>query len=299
MPDNTFQLAVNVGPLFAAAAAAQVAAKRVIKLSGTIYANALRTLTPPHGEGATLQNTRGKRSKGILKLRERIAEDIMGGATIRKARPVLTRDGRWLAFDERGSYSSGGGHFGLVVPTVNRFGKTPIPFEDPRAVLRDLVVYRQKGAMRRWGRPPRELHFVRPGALRAAVRENQWLAGRTISGWAPGARFFATGASIAPGFYEDRGGRGEAGADEDLDENVDIEGLYGVPTWTTRSNALEHFTNVEPVDAYIANQSWPSRLKNKSAVTDSAVYSLARHALAKMEANIIKFYRKKAAALLS
>ena len=66
MPDNTFQLAVNVGPLFAAAAAAQVAAKRVIKLSGTIYANALRTLTPPHGKGATLQNTRGKRSKGIL-----------------------------------------------------------------------------------------------------------------------------------------------------------------------------------------------------------------------------------------
>ena len=72
-----------------------------------------------------------------------------------------------------------------------------------------------------------------------------------------------------------------------------------MPTWTTRSNALEHFTIVDPVDAYIANQSWPRRLKNKSAVTDSAVYSLARHALSKMEANIVKFYRKKAAALLS
>lgn len=288
MPSPEFTLAVNTGPLFAAAHAAKKAQAQCLKMTGTIYANALRTLTPPHGNGATLKETANKKNKGITKLRERIAEDIMGGPSPTFARPVRRVDGSWMAFDSSGHYTEGKGNFGLVVPTVKKFGKAAVPMEDPARVIAGGYFRPRKGSMRRIRRLHDGPHFVTASALKALVKRKQQNAGFSISGWAPGARFFAVGAKIARGFYEERGGHGAAGADENLDAAFD-EGRIADDRSLVTSG---------PCKGWISNDSFHSKAQ-LARVSDSAVLSLARNALRKMEQNILNSYKKTARSLLS
>ena len=287
MPSNEFTLAVNTGPLFAAAHAAKVAQVQCVKMTGTIYANALRTLTPPHGNGSTLKDTAKKKSKGILKLHKRIAEDIMGGTATPYGRPVLAKDGRWLAFDTEGRYTSGGGHFGFVVPTRDTFNGTRVPFVDPEQVLASSRWYKVRGSYRRYPAAPQGINFVRAGALKSAVAKRLKRAGFTISGWAPGARYFATGANIAKGFFEGLGGRGAAGSDDDLEAAFD-DGFI-----------VDETSLVEPSGGgWLSNDSFFTNAQ-LGRLSSTALRAVAGNALRKMEQNIIRSYKKAARALLS
>lgn len=273
---SDFSVDVETGPLFALTHAAGEAVQRAAQLTGTVYANALRTLTPPHGDGATLASTRAKKSKGITKLRERIAEDIMGGATPTFARPVRRYDGNWMAFDSAGHYTEGNGNFGLVVPTVKKFGKASVPMEDPARIIKDGYFRRRRGAMRRIRRRHDGPHFVTASALKALVRHKQKMAGYTISGWAHGARLFSLSGSIDRGFFAELGAPGDAGSDE-----------------------YESFGTgaVDAVEGWLANDAIHDA-KHKSRIVDYTVYAVARRALSKMQQNIKSWYLKKAKEIL-
>lgn len=275
---DTFTCAVNTGPLFDLARATGEASARCAQLTGTVYANALRTLTPPHGDGATLASTARKNSKGITKLRERIAEDIMGGPTPTFARPVRRYDGNWMAFDSSGHYTEGNGNFGLVVPTVKKFGKAAVPMEDPARIIKDGYFRRRRGAMRRIRQKHDGPHFVTASALRALVRRKQKLAGYSISGWAHGARLFSTAKNIPGGFFASLGGAGDAGL------------------WDGPSSFVPG--TVDAREGWLENDAIHDA-KHKSRFVDHTVYSVARHALDKMRKNIISWYTKKAKQILN
>lgn len=282
---SDFSVDVNTGPLFALAHAANAAAVRCTQLTGTVYANALRTLTPPHGQGASLASTRTKKSKGITKLRERIAQDIMGGATPTFARPVQRADGSWMAFAPSGGYTEGHGNFGLVVPTVKKFGKASVPMEDPARVISAGYFRRRKGSMRRLRRQHDGPHFVTASALKALVKHKQRNAGFTISGWAHGANYFSTGANIARGFFPELGGPGSAGSD--------------VPLAIDDAQVADYSAIADGVaGGFLSNDAFPSALKNKDRITERAVGTVARHALDKMQQNILTWYKKKAKEIL-
>lgn len=276
---SDFSVDVETGPLFALARAAGEAAERCAQLTGTVYANALRTLTPPHGDGATLASTARKNSKGITKLRERIAEDLMGGPTPTFARPVRRRDGSgWMAFDSSGHYTEGNGNFGLVVPTVKKFGKAAVPMEDPARIIKAGYFRRRRGAMRRLRQKHDGPHFVTASALRALVRNKQKMAGYSISGWAHGARLFSTAKNIPGGFFASLGGAGDAGLSD---------GSSGFVPGT-----------VDAREGWLENDAIHDA-KHKSRFADHTVYSVARHGLAKMQENIKKWYLKKAKQILN
>lgn len=278
---DTFTCAVNTGPLFALAHAAREAQAQCIKLSGTVYANALRTLTPPHGKGAAMQDTRKKKSKGIDALQARIEQDLQGGPAPTYARPVRRKDGTWMAFDAAGNYTAGGGNFGMVVANQNKFGKLPVPIESPEQVLAKVgeQPLTHKGRVRRWRRVQDGVHFVRAGALRALVRKRKKHAGYTISGWAHGARFFATGKNIAKGFFEPLGGAGAAGQSADP--------------------AGSAFAEVEPLEGWMQNDAFLGSLRQRDRIMTTTVHRTARHALDKMRKNIISWYTKKAKQILN
>lgn len=277
---DSFSVDVSTGPLFALSHAMREAEKQCLRLSGTIYANALRTLTPPHGKGSTMADTAKAKSKGITALRGRIAEDLMGGPAPTKARPVLKADGTWLAFDASGHYTSGGGNYGMVVATKKKFGPHTVPVESPESVVASLgtVVKKQKGAMRRWRARQDGVHFVAAGALRAFVRKRQAKAGFTISGWRHGARFFSTGKNIAKGFFEPLGGSGSAGQSAD-------------PASTS-------FADVEPLEGWMANDAFHGPLQQRDRIQNASVHRVAGNALKKMRAEILKWYTKKANQIL-
>lgn len=299
---SDFAVAVNTGPVTAMQYAAQAAAARSLRLSGVVYANALRTLTPPHGVGATMQNTQKAKNTGILKLRERIAEDIMGGAEPTFARPVRRADGSWMALDAKGHYTEGSGHFGFVVPTASKFGDSVVPIEQPAHRLRLSRWYRRKGSMRRYRATHDGPHFVTAASLKALVKHKQKNAGFTISGWYHGWRFFSTAKNAPTGFFPSLRGPGSAGADADLDELVttfEDKGGWGYADVAPRSETLRAFAYVDTMDAYIASQTWPDVLKNKSRITERAVFTVAQHALRAMRQNILAWYKKKAKAILA
>jgi hypothetical protein len=287
MSSEDFTMSVLTSPLAAARHAAYAATVRCTQLTGTIYANAMRTLTPPHGDGATLQNTRTKKSKGITKLRERIAEDIMGGPTPTFARPVQRADGSWMAFSPSGGYTEGHGNFGLVVPTVKKFGKASVPMEDPARIIKAGYFRRRRGSMRRLRRQHDGPHFVTASALKALVKRKQSHAGFTISGWTPGARHFSTGGSVARGFFPELGGRGAAGASEDLDKAWDN------CEWTDWNAVVE-----TGVDGWMSNESFHDT-KQLRRIDFRTVSPLVGNALAKMKKNIVAWYSKKAREILS
>lgn len=278
---DTFSCAVNTGPLFALAHAAREAQAQCIKLSGTVYANALRTLTPPHGKGATMQDTHKKKSKGITALQARIEQDLQGGPTPTYARPVRRKDGTWMAFDDAGNYTAGGGNFGMVVPSATKFGKYKVPVESPEQVLSKVgeQALTHKGRVRRWRRVQDGIHFVRAGALRALVSKRKKQAGYTISGWAHGARFFATGKKgIAKGFFEPLGGAGAAGQ--------------------AATPAGDAFAEVEPLEGWMQNDAFLGPLRQRDRIMSTTVHRTAGHALQKMQQNIVKWYTKKAKQIL-
>ena len=277
---SDFAVAVNTGPVTALQYAAQAAAERCLRLSGVVYANALRTLTPPHGVGATMQNTQKAKNAGILRLRERIAEDIMGGPEPTFARPVRRADGSWMALDAQGHYTEGSGHFGFVVPTVSKFGDSVVPMEKPEPLLSGSRWYRRKGSMRRFPHAHQGPHFVTAASLRALVKKKQKMAGFTISGWYHGWRFFSTAQNAPTGFFPALGGPGSAGAD-------DAQPLSAASAY------------VEPIDGFIESSAWPDALKNKHRITDSTVNSVAQNALRAMRKNILTWYKKKAKAILA
>lgn len=283
---NDFTIAVQTGPLFELAHAARAAAGRCVQMTGTVYANALRTLTPPHGQGASMASTRAKKSVGIVKLKERIAEDIMGGSTPTYARPVRRRDGSgWMAFDESRNYTEGNGNFGLVVPTVKKFGKHTVPMEDAARVISGGRFRRRKGALRRMRREHDGPHFVTASSLRALVKQKQRMAGFTISGWAHGAEYFATGERIARGFFAELGGPGAAGSD--------------IPMAIDDGQIADYSAVQDGVaGGFISNDAFPDALKNKNRITGRTVEQASRHALAKMEKNIVAWYKKKAKEIL-
>lgn len=271
---------VDYGPLFALSRAMREAQAQCLKLSGTVYANALRTLTPPHGQGAKMKDTAKKKNKGIDALKGRIEADLMGGKAPTKARPVRRADGTWMAFDAAGHYTAGGGNFGMVVATKKKFGKIPVPIETPEQVLAKVGqrVYLRKGQARFWRAKQDGVHFVAAGALRAFVAKRKKQAGKGISGWAHGARFFATGKNIAAGFFAELGGAGAAGQSA-----------------TPGGSAV---ADVEPLEGWMENKAMRGGLKQKDRMLSSTVHSVARHALQTMEKNIRNWYMKKAKQIL-
>lgn len=290
---SDFTAEVHTGPLFALAHATREAQAQVLRLSGTIYANALRTLTPPHGQGATIKSTKAKKTKGIVELQARIAEDIQGGPSFSAVRAVRKADGSgWLAFDTHHNYTEGGGHFGLVVPKNETFTAADgtvhkVPIEDPEAVYRRYKRWVKKNGRRRvWGPGHDGPHFVRIGKLRSFVAKKKKMAGYTISGWAHGARFFSTSATanIDKGFFPELGGAGSAGSDA---------AEYAAPA----ANAA--LAEAEPASGWMESQSFAPALKNKSIITDRTVNAVADHAIGKMKRNIVQWYKKKAKAILN
>ena len=289
-----FSAEVHTGPLFALAHATREAQSRVLSLSGTIYANALRTLTPPHGQGATLQSTKNKKSKGILALQARIAEDIQGGPQFSTVRAVRRADGSgWMAFDSRHQYTEGGGHFGMVVPKNETFTDRSgtvhkVPIDDPATIYNRFARWMKKNGRRRvWAPGLTGPIFVRAGKLRSFVAKKKKMAGFTISGWAHGARFFSTSATgkIDKGFFPALGGHGDAGRDDS--------------TFGSSPFAESTLVESDPASGWLESHSWPAALKNQHIVTQTAVNSVAANALAKMERNILAWYKKKAKTILN
>lgn len=186
---------------------------RCVKAFGTIFARALAAGTPPHNgrdeAGAVL---RSKNQHDIVVLRERISWNIAGvnkpGDIQGFAQPVPFRNlpGQWLAIDtETRKPAKPRGFFGMVVPTSwAKVRGQSVPETSPE----------QAYAGARWDgkklvSPTRKRKkFVRKNALAAFVKRKQAQAGKLISGWAPGARVFATGKRIAAGFFEALGGKG-------------------------------------------------------------------------------------------
>lgn len=187
--------------------------ERCVKAFGTIYARALAAATPPHnGAGEVGAVLRSKSQRDLVILRERISWNIAGvtkpGDIQGFAQPVPYRNlpGQWLAIDpETRKPAKPRGFFGIVVPTSwAKVRGQSVPETSPE----------QAYAGARWDgkklvSPQRKKKkFVRKAALSAFVKRKQATAGKLISGWAPGARVFATGQRIAAGFFESLGGKG-------------------------------------------------------------------------------------------
>lgn len=173
---------------------------------GLIYANALRTASPPHGGSATMKSTAKANSVGILQLKKRIAFDISGEEypqnIIAYGRPVRARNGVYLVLDENGNKVRPSGSFAIITPGSVGRGKDHLPMETPEEV------YSQgKWKNGRWVGDGK-VHFVSAAPLRAFVKKKQAQAGFLISGWAEGARKFSKAKNLPTGFFAKLGGAG-------------------------------------------------------------------------------------------
>lgn len=186
--------------------------EKSIKAFGTIYANAMASATPPH----TAKGTPATATKGhadIKKLKQIISLNIAGVEDPRQikptAKPVPYRKlaGAWMAIDpETKKPIKTRSPFGFIVPTSWRRvrGQNP-PETDPAAVYATARWRGKKMVPAKFKKV-----FVRKNKLAALVKKQQKEAGKLISGWAHGARVFATGKRIAPGFFAELGGKGWA-----------------------------------------------------------------------------------------
>lgn len=182
-------------------------AETALRQRGVIFANALRTVTPPHGSGATVQSTAKKDNEGIRALKRKIAQDIAGVDSAEAvqpfAAPVLTRQGKWIAVDpSTKKQAKSKGNFGFVVLHSMLYKTQLAPVEDPAEVYGRPVFKKGRAHARAW-RPV----LVMPAALRKLIERQQKRAGAFISGWAPAFAAFG-GKRIPAGFYKKLGGKG-------------------------------------------------------------------------------------------
>lgn len=184
-------------------------AATAIKQRGAIFTNALRTVTPPHGKGATMQSTAKKDNEGIRALRKRISQDIAGVDSPEQiepfATPIFTRQKKWIAIKSGGGaheLADAKGNFGFIVLGETAFKGKRAPLENPAKVYGDPIFLKGRAHARQWAP-----HFVTAEALRRLVKRQQKQAGKFISGWAPAWDVFG-GKRIPAGFYKKLGGKG-------------------------------------------------------------------------------------------
>lgn len=182
-------------------------AETALRQRGVIFANALRTVTPPHGKGATMQSTAKKDNDGIRALKKRIAQDIAGvdsaEAVQAYAVPVLTKQGKWIAVDPSTKKQAlSKGNFGFIVVQSMLYKTELAPIEDPAAIYGKPVFRRGRAHARNW-RPV----MVMAPQVRKLIEKRQKRAGAFISGWYHA--FNAFGGKRGPaGFYRKLGGKG-------------------------------------------------------------------------------------------
>lgn len=212
MSSFDYSVTVNKSGMQRLKALAVEAGEKAIKAFGTIYVRAAAAATPPHNRAASAASVlRSKKSADILALRKVISQNIAGVDDPKlikpTAKPVPFRKlaGQWLAIDETTRRPVKPGNvFGFIVPTSweKIRGENP-PETDPAQVYSGARWDGHKMVPARWRRS-----FVRKAKLAALVERQQKQAGKLISGWAPAARVFAEGKSIAKGFFEELGGKG-------------------------------------------------------------------------------------------
>lgn len=185
--------------------------ERSAKAFGTIYVRAMAAVTPPHDGKADAQEALANRKhENIMILRERIAQNIAGFDPNKEKHSVLVVpyrniSGEWMPLDIRTRRPAKPmGAFGIFVPLRwEKVKKKTIPESKPEQVYAGAKWDGKKMVPQRWRK-----HFVRHRALAAFVKKQQSHAGKLISGWAPAARVFAVGKSIANGLFENLGGKG-------------------------------------------------------------------------------------------
>lgn len=181
-------------------------ASELVRGVGLIYANALRTASPPHGGNATMKSTAKANSVGILELKKRISFDISGEEypqnIIAYGRPVRARNGLHLVLDENGNKVRPSGSFAIITPSTVGRGKHALPMETP-----EQVYAQGKWENGRWVGDGK-VHFVSAAPLRTFIKKKQAEAGYLISGWAAGARQFSKAKSLPSGFFAKLGGSG-------------------------------------------------------------------------------------------
>lgn len=180
-------------------------AEQLVRQRGAVFANAWRTVTPPHQRGATMESTATKKNEGYTRLQRNISMDIAGVPTPEDvqayATPVRLKNGEFLAKTADGQVAVPRGGFGFVVVSGGG-GKFPAPIADPAAVYeaRSFIEGRSYLA----GAP---VVYVRPAPVKRLIKRQQKHAGKFISGWVPGLR--AMGAKkIAAGFFSALAGAG-------------------------------------------------------------------------------------------
>lgn len=185
-------------------------AATAIKQRGAIFTNAMRTVTPPHGKGATMQSTAKKDNEGIRALKKRIAQDIAGVDSPEQiepfAEPVLTKEKKWIAIQPGGGahkLAKSKGHFGFVVLGSTEYNGKRVPLAKPAEVY-GSPVFRKGRAYPSGQWAP---HLVSVDALRKLVKRQQARAGKFISGWAHAWQVFG-GKRMPAGFYKKLGGAG-------------------------------------------------------------------------------------------
>lgn len=181
-----------------------------LRQRGVIFANAMRTVTPPHGKGATMQSTAKKDNEGIRALRKRIAQDIAGVDSPEQiepfAEPVLTREKKWIAIRPGGGahvLAKSKGNFGFIVLGSTEYKGKRVLLANPAAVYGEPVFRKGRAHLAGQWAP----QFVTAQALRKLVKRQQATAGRFISGWAPGWEAFG-GQRMPAGYYKKLGGKG-------------------------------------------------------------------------------------------
>ena len=183
-------------------------AETALRQRGVIFANALRTVTPPHGKGATMASTAKKDNDGIRALRKRIAQDIAGVDDVEQisayADPVLTRSGKWIALQTgTKKLALSKGNFGFIVLSSTSYRGKRVPLAKPAEVYGKPVFKRGRAHVSGVWAPV----FVKAAALRAFVKQKQAHAGKFVSGWVHGYLAFG-GKSVPAGYFRKLGGAG-------------------------------------------------------------------------------------------
>lgn len=185
-------------------------AATAIKQRGAIFTNAMRTVTPPHGKGATMQSTAKKDNEGIRALKKRIAQDIAGVDSPEQiapfAEPILTREKKWIAIRPGGGahvLAKSKGNFGFIVLGSTEYKGKKVPLAKPAVIYGDPIFRKGRAYLRGTWEPA----LVTADALRKLVKRQQATAGRFISGWVPAWQVFGS-KSVPAGFYKKLGGKG-------------------------------------------------------------------------------------------
>lgn len=186
--------------------------KRTAQGVGTIYVRYIAANTPPNAfRGGVKEALRNRKNKAVVDLQKRIAQNIAGVDSPKEveayARPVPYRklSGAWLALEPEGNRPvKPRGALGMIVPiSWRQVRKQAVPETEPEQVFAGAVWHKGGYKLRHYKRS-----FVRKNKLRKFVKTKQAHVGKLISGWARAARAFATGKSIATGFFENLGGKG-------------------------------------------------------------------------------------------